>query len=88
MEPERFPLFRRYSDLNTWFKIISVDEFIEVKRIGKYFTITSFKAKIHPERMFILDLINCEVDTIVKTTETEFDQLRKQWEKELIKKEI
>ena len=88
MSITNYPVFRRYSDLNTWFKIISRESFTELKRNGKYFSLTEFKARIHPERMFINDLVNCEVNTIEISTEDEFGEMKKKWEKELIEVKI
>ena len=83
MNDPAFPVFRCYSDRNTWFRISSPGEFIELKRAGKYYSLTSFKASIHPERMFINDLIVCEQNTIEICTEEEFNKMQEKWEKKL-----
>jgi len=88
MKTPSFPVFRRYSDLNTWFLITSPEMFTELKRIGKYYSVSEFKATIHPERMFISDLVNCEVNTIEISSEKEFEEIKKKWESELIEIKI
>lgn len=52
-----YPLYRKYKDGRTWFKINSINGFEELKISGIYFSINSYKANILPDRNFINDLI-------------------------------
>ena len=74
----QFPVYRKYNGLDTWFKIISEAEFLEVKRIGKQMLRSHIIADKFPEKQFIRDMIECyenrwiEVDA--KTAETIFSE--------------
>lgn len=52
-----FPLYRKYANEKSYFKIDSSNEFIELKLIGKTFVKYSFNAAQYPEKIMIQDLI-------------------------------
>ncbi len=56
-DKDNFPVYRKYEDDKVWFKIISQNEFEELKISGNYFSINLYKANILPDRNFIQDLI-------------------------------
>jgi hypothetical protein len=56
-EPLNFPLFRKYPNNKSFFKITDEDRFEELKRTGPLKDHFEFKAKIHPDRVFIQDMI-------------------------------
>jgi len=71
---EKFPVYRKYTNNKNYFKIIHANEFTEVSVIGKQVIIKKIEAKIYPDKMFILDLINC-IPPILKITEEEFKSI-------------
>ena len=85
MSEFNFPEYRKYSDLKTYFKLVSADQFTELKRIGNYYSISEFKASIHPERMFIHDLLTLNTEFILLSSEQEYEQTKLGWENELVK---
>lgn len=54
-----FPYYRKYVGQNVWFKIVSPDEFIEVKHLGEKKLVTHVKTYQFPEKVFIQDMIAC-----------------------------
>ena len=77
---EEFPVYRKYTNNKNYFKIINNNEFIEVSVIGKQVIIKKIEAKIYPDRLFILDLINC-IQPILKISEKEFLSIENQSKK-------
>src|SRR5690606_24211854 len=71
-----FPVFRKYPDQKTFFKIESNNHLVELKIIGKSFLVTRIEAKILPERILIQDLIEAKENGYLKIEEEEFEQ---QW---------
>lgn len=53
-----FPIFRKYKNEKSFFKIISKTEFEEIKFLKDKAEIHYFKAKILPDFNFISDMIN------------------------------
>ena len=78
-----YPYFRKYSDGLTYFKATSNDQFLELKIIGKYFTIQEIECKQHPERMFLNDLYECTFEHIEKISEIDFENAVEQSRQEL-----
>ena len=74
---EKFPVYRKYTNNKNYFKIINTNEFTEVSVIGKQVLIKKTEAKIYPDKLFILDLINC-ISPILKISEDEFTSIEKQ----------
>jgi hypothetical protein len=74
-----YPIFRKYNDGLTYFKITSDTEFQELKRQGKYYSLSNFKCKIYPDRVFMNDLIACSDGYIIESNESEFLQTLKTW---------
>ncbi|MFK8045500.1 MAG: hypothetical protein AB8B72_08390 [Crocinitomicaceae bacterium] len=54
-----FPIYRKYTGIDVWFKIKNQTEFEEIKKIGLRTIITNIEAKIFPEKQFIRDMIDC-----------------------------
>ncbi|HET6245751.1 MAG: hypothetical protein H0V01_05040 [Bacteroidetes bacterium] len=67
-----FPVYIKYSDNKSWFKINSVNEFEELKVSGKYYSVITYQAKILPDRNFIYDLTYGEIG--VKVTKIQYDK--------------
>jgi hypothetical protein len=83
-----YPQYRMYFDGNTIFEIISNDKFIEIKQIGKYYTISEIECKLYPEKLFLNDLISASQDGIKIINFEQYSQIKKTWDKTLIKYEF
>jgi hypothetical protein len=56
-----YPIYRKYKNNKSYFKIISKEEFEEIQVLGNTYTLHHFKVKILPDRNLIEDLsINYE----------------------------
>lgn len=60
----QFPQYRKYSDGNTYFKVVDSSNFIEHKKVGSLFTISEIECKLFPEKMFLNDLLICGFEHI------------------------
>jgi hypothetical protein len=78
-----YPIYRKYADGLTFFKITSETEFQELKRQGKYYSLSNFRCKIHPDRVFMNDLIASSDGFILMSNETEFLHMLKTWSQDL-----
>lgn len=67
-----FPIYRKYNNNKSFFKIDSLDHFTELKLTGKRVEKHSFQAKIHPDRVFIQDMIEMLGGHWVESSEEEF----------------
>ena len=74
MEPEkiRFPIYRKYVGIDTWFKILSDDEFVEIKRLGEAHVKTEVATTQYPEMVLIKDMIECNEGRWEIISEKEF----------------
>lgn len=52
-----YPIFRKYPNGSSIFKITSETEFIEVQRLGNHYTAYTITARIFPDRQRIQDMI-------------------------------
>jgi len=52
-----FPVYRKYRNDHSFFKIISPEHFEEVKKLPDGFTLFIYKAKILPDRNYIQDML-------------------------------
>lgn len=71
MDPA-FPLYRKYKNNKSYFKVLSPSVFEEVQIAGKYYSEHRFEAKILPDRNFIADLISAEGPSWDVISEEEF----------------
>lgn len=69
-----FPLYRKYSNLDSYFVITSPTTWVEYKRLGKKYLRYEFTAEQFPEKLFIKDLIAL-VDGIVPSSAKEITSL-------------
>jgi hypothetical protein len=51
-----YPLYRKYKNEKSYFKILSPDEFEEIQVLGKRYSLHHFTVKILPDRNFIYDM--------------------------------
>lgn len=71
-----FPVYRKYPDGKTVFKIRSATEFEEVRRGPGGVEYARFEAKILPDRQLIADMIDQRQGYWTEATEAEFENLR------------
>lgn len=69
-----FPLFRKYANGNTYFRVNAYDNFDELKIMGNNYSLKNYKATILPDRNYIIDLINNEGEHWKIIDEVEFNQ--------------
>lgn len=53
----QFPQYRRYKNGLSYFKILSVDEFEEIRIVGSKSMVSHVVANQYPEKVFINDLL-------------------------------
>jgi hypothetical protein len=53
-----FPQFRRYKNVETYFKIESLDSFEEIRSLGEKWIIEIHTVKILPDRNLVHDLLH------------------------------
>jgi hypothetical protein len=73
-----FPVYRKYSGINVWFKIVDEKAFIEIKQIGTRFIRQEIVANQYPEMVLIQDMIVCHENRWEKISEAEFEIANKQ----------
>lgn len=78
-----FPVFRKYSNNKSYFKIDNPSKLTEVQRIGKYYVIHSLEAKILPERILIQDLIGLNSIGVETVDQEEYELFLEYCKKEL-----
>ena len=65
----KFPLYRKYKNSKSYFKISGPEVFQEIKLFGSRYAISQFEAKIYPDRLFIHDLVINEELTLTIAAE-------------------
>ncbi len=75
VEDRQFPIYRKYSNEQRYYKILSPTHFIELQRLGKKVLKLELEAKIYPDKLFILDLIALEQPGVLQSNALEFEQL-------------
>ena len=68
-----FPVYKKYTNKLSFFKVTSPDSFEEIKITGNYYSIITIQAKILPERNFIEDLLKNEQGNWVEISAKEYD---------------
>lgn len=76
-----YPQYRKYKNNQSYFKIISKNEFEEIKRESNIWKIYVFEAKILPDRNFIYDMTFDYHNHWEVITANEFKELRLQSKK-------
>lgn len=72
-----FPVYRKYKNNKSYFKIIQPDKFEEIQLIGSKKTIKLIEAKQYPEMVFIRDLVFNYSEMALEITENEYLEMRK-----------
>jgi hypothetical protein len=76
-EDMKFPVYRKYKNNKSYFKIINALVFEEVQLIGSKRMIRQTKAVLYPEKLFIRDLLLNYHMMADEITEAEYQEVRK-----------
>jgi hypothetical protein len=52
-----YPIYRKFTGINVWFKITSDTSFIEIKKMGSKTLVSKVEAVQFPEKLLIQDMI-------------------------------
>ncbi|MFK8038022.1 MAG: hypothetical protein AB8B74_07020 [Crocinitomicaceae bacterium] len=74
-----FPIYRKYKGIEVWFKIDSITQFTEIKKMGSQWLKTTITASIYPEKQFINDMINCYENRWEEVSEKDFSSIGKSY---------
>lgn len=80
-----FPLYRKYPNNKSYFKVFDASSFEEIQVLGANYWIYSFVAKILPDRNFIQDMIEMERGGWVEISAEEYDRFKIRCEKDFKK---
>lgn len=67
-----FPVYRKYKNNKSFFKVLGYDAFEEIQTIGKFYSIHHFTATIFPDRNFIYDMIGLHNGHWTEISEEEY----------------
>jgi len=70
-----FPIFLKYKQHATYFKINALNSFDELRILGNYFNLTTHVATILPDRVFIADLLEDKGQRLEPITKHEFEDV-------------
>ena len=70
-----FPQYRKYKNGKSFFKIMSMNKFVEIQMIGNQFLKHEIEAKILPDRNYIHDMLNNYTQNWDLITAEEFDMV-------------
>jgi len=72
----QFPVYLKYKNNASFFKIVNYEVFEEVKFTGNKAELHIFKAKILPDRNYIADLLQTDSPYVEKISEEEFSEAK------------
>lgn len=78
-----FPLYRKYTNNQSFFKIIDLNIFEEIMLIGKFYTVNRYEINDFVTRNFLNDLIHLSAEGIVNSSEKEYAEQLLRCEKNL-----
>lgn len=73
-----FPQYRKYKNIETYFKIISEKEFEELSLLGAKFVKNLIVAKQYPEMLRIREMLSCEAGIWEVIEEKEYKNKKKE----------
>jgi hypothetical protein len=76
IEDMNFPVYRKYKNGKSYFKIINPRQFEEIQIIGSKKILKNIQAEQFPEMNFIHDLVFNYREMAIEITEQEYDELR------------
>jgi len=71
-----FPVYRKYSNNKSYFKVFDTNSFEEIQVLGSNYWVHHFEAKILPDRNFIKDLIDLEGGGWLEISEEAYNQFK------------
>lgn len=77
----KFPVYRKYLNGMSFFRIDNPEHFEEIRRIGSRYLITSHEVKILPDRNLVHDLIHDYTNFAEEIGSEEYETTRKMAEK-------
>lgn len=83
-ETVTYPVFRKYDNNRSFFKILSPNEFIEIQLMGNTYFKYEMTAKILPDFHLINDMISLHNGHWITSTELEFSEVFNAYEAALI----
>lgn len=72
-----YPSYRKITNRDTWYKIVSDTEFHEVSRLGNRLIVEVVVAVQFPEKLKIQDMLECKGEHYEKVSGQEFDDFVK-----------
>lgn len=76
-----FPVYKKYPNNLSYFKVLSPDSLEEIKITGNYYSVINLHAKILPERNFITDMLKNENNNWVEISGSEYEAILSQVKK-------
>jgi hypothetical protein len=76
-EDMKFPVYRKYKNNKSYFKIINPTQFEEVQVIGSRKIIKLTEARLFPEKMFVKDLVMNYKEMAEEITEEEYEGIKR-----------
>ncbi len=70
-----YPVYRKYSNAKSYFKVENEREFIQLQLIGKRVMKQVVHAKQYPEMLLVQSLIHMDEPHIVLSSKEEFDSI-------------
>ncbi len=67
-----FPVYRKYSNNKSYFKVLSEKEFEEIVLLGNNYWVYTFEAKILPDFQLIRDMLELQDGRWQEISETEY----------------
>lgn len=71
-----FPIYRKYANERSYFKIESSERFVEIKLTGSLVEEHVFEARIFPDRQLIQDMMDEKDGHWLACSEEEFEAVR------------
>jgi len=81
-----FPVYRKYINNKSYFKVFDSDSFEEIQVLGSNYWIYQFQAKILPDRYFIKDLIEMEGERWVEISAEAYNDFKNKCQQDFNKR--
>ena len=81
-----FPVYRKYINNKSYFKVFDSESFEEIQILGNNYWVHEFKAKILPDRYFIKDLIEMEGERWVEISAEDYNDFKNKCRREFNKR--
>jgi hypothetical protein len=78
MSERQFPQYRKYIEVEVWYKIFSEEKFLEIKKVGTGYQFVDVDADKFPEKLRIQDMLECLEGRWEIVTAEEFESIQSQ----------